>query len=157
MKKVRITVSKGSAGKRFPIFQSPEALFAWKFDAELQSIFRLDPTMGTTIFLRPGEVMEVEWMGCEYIDDGEVSFRVDQIRLAKTMKVKALSTSKVIGIHSGWITDDIISFKSGADEDVKRTRLTKKSKQKFDIEELFISRGLYDRDPLPPVPSDDLH
>lgn len=156
MKKLRITVNKGSAGKRFPVFQSPEALFVWKYDPELHSIFRIDPALGTMIFLRPGEVMEIEWMGFEYIHDGDVSIRVDQIRLAKTIKVKALDKNKVVGIYSGWIADDVISFKSGTDKDIKRLRLTRRSKHKFDIEELFASRGLQD-DQHYKVEPEDLH
>lgn len=156
MKKVRITVNKGSAGKRFPVFQSPEALYVWKYDPEMHSIFRMDPALGTMIFLRPGEVMEIEWMGFEYIHDGDVSVRVDQIRLAKTIKVRALDKNKVVGIYSGWIADDVIKFKSGTDKDVKRLRLTNRSKHKFDISELFASRGLQE-EPDESIDLNDLH
>lgn len=159
MKKVRITVNKGSLGKKFPIFNSPESLYVWLNDPELQAAPRMDSSLGSIIFLRPGETMEVEWMGCEFINDGGNIFRVDHVRLAKTMKVKSLALSNVVGIHSGWITSDIISFKSGSDQLTKRTRLTDKSKHKFDINEIFESRGLSEKDEKDDykVESQDLH
>ena len=67
MKKVRMTVQKDSVGKKFQIFNSPESLYVWLNDKDLQEIDELDPTLGTTIFLQSGETMEVEWMGCEFI------------------------------------------------------------------------------------------
>jgi len=91
--------------------------------------------------------MEIEWVGCEFIDDGDNVIRIDQVRLAKTMKAKLLSSNKVIGIHAGWTTEDMISFKKGSDDIIKRTRLTNKSKHKFNIDEIFESRGLLEKDP----------
>jgi len=146
VKKIRITINKGSTGKKFLIFNSPESLYVWLNDPELQNSPRMDPSLGSIVLLRPGETMEVEWMGCEFIDDGNHVFRVDQVRLAKTMKVKSLALNNVIGIHNGWTTDNIISFKSGSDLDSKRIKLTDKSKHKFNIDEIFESRGMNEKD-----------
>lgn len=157
MKKIRITVKKGSQGKKFPIFNSPEALYVWMHDPELQTAPRLDPALGSTIFLRPGEVMEIEWLGCEFFQEGKKIFQVDQVRLAKTMKIKALDVDKIIGVHSGWTSQDIVRFKSGDDLDIKRLKLTSKSRHKFNIEELFHARGLLDRDEEMKVEPKDLH
>lgn len=157
MKKVRINVNKGSSGKKFPIFNSPESLYVWLNDPELQTASRMDPSLGSIIFLRPGETMEVEWMGCEFISDDGSIFRVDHVRLAKTMKVKSLALNNVVGIHSGWVTSDIISFKSGSDQLIKRTRLTNKSKHKFDIENLFVSRGIIEEEDEREINQCDLH
>lgn len=156
MKKVRITVKKGSQGKKFPIFNSPEALYVWLNDPELQAAPRLDPTLGSTIFLRPGEVMEIEWLGCEFFQEGKKTFQVDQIRLAKTMRIKSLDVNKIVGVHSGWTTQDIIHFKSGDDQDTKRLKLTPKSKHKFDIEELFQARG-FEKEEESKIEPKDLH
>ena len=144
MKKVRITVGKGSTGKKFPIFNSPESLYVWMHDPELKSSSKLDPTLGSMITLRPGETMEVEWLGCEFISEENRHIRIDHIRLAKNVKVKTTTFNNVVGIHSGWIIEEIISFKSGSDETTKRTKLTSKSKHKFDIKNLFAVRGLLD-------------
>jgi len=142
MKKIRITVKKGSMGKKFPIFNSPEALYVWLNDPELQTAQRLDPSLGSTVFLRPGEIMEVEWLGCEFFQEDGQAFCLNHVRLAKTMKIKGLDVNKIVGVHSGWVINNILSFSSGGDDDVKRLKLTSKSKHKFNIEELFLARGL---------------
>lgn len=157
MKKVRITAKKDSLGKKFPIFNSPEALYVWLNDPELQELPRLDPSLGSMILLRPGETMEVEWMGCEFYTEGNYVLCINQVRLAKTMKIKALDTNKIVGVHSGWTIDKIISFKNGEDTDVKRSKLTKRSKHKFNIEELFQNRGLLDKDDDFKSEPQDLH
>lgn len=146
MKKVRITIKKGSKGKKFLIFNSPEAFYVWANDPELQSSVKLDPSLGSSIFLRPGEVMEVEWLGCEFFQENKTTICIDQIRLAKSIKVNALGLNKVVGVYEGWVTKEIISFKSGGDEDIKRLRLGPRSNHKFDINELFLSRGIKDND-----------
>ena len=74
--------------------------------------------------------------------ENKASFCVDEIRLAKTMKIKGIKGNKLVGVHSGWTTKDIIQFKSGGDSDISRLRLSPKSKHKFNIEELFQARGL---------------
>ena len=147
MKKIRIVINKGASGKKFFIFNSPESLYVWINDPELREASRIDPDLGSVVTLKPGETMEIEWVGCEFIDDGDNVIRIDQIRLAKTMKAKLLSSNKVIGIHAGWTTGDMISFKNGSDDIIKRTRLTNKSKHKFNIGEIFESRGLLEKDP----------
>ena len=146
MKKIRIVINKCSLGKKFPIFNSPESLYVWVNDPELRAASRVDPDLGSIVTLKPGETMEVEWIGCEFIDDGDNVIRVDQVRLAKTMKAKLLSSNNVIGIHTGWMTEDTISFKSGSDDIIKTTRLTNKSKHKFNISEIFASKGLLETD-----------
>ena len=160
MKKVRITVNKGSKGKRFPIFNSPESLYVWMNDPELQEMSKLDPTLGTTIMLRPGEVMEIEWMGCEFIvEDKNTSMCVDEIRLAKTIKIPAshAKLTNVVGVHSGWTTKEILSFESTLEDDVKVMRLSGKAKHKFDIEKLFMSRGLVEEENSKQIEPEVLH
>lgn len=144
MKKVRIIVKKGAEDKKFHIFNSPEALYVWLNDPELQTAQRLDSSLGSTIFLRSEEIMEIEWLGCEFFQENKQTLCLSHIRLAKTMKVRGLNISKLVGIHSGWIIEDIVSFKSGSDGIIKRTKLTDKSKHKFNIGEIFESRGLSD-------------
>lgn len=140
VKKIRITVNKESKGKKFPIFNSPESLYVWLNDPELKDSQKLDSSLGSYIVLKSGEVMEIEWMGCEYFNEKNQHFRVDQIRLAKTIKTPTVNN--VVGIYEGWIVEEIISFKNNKDENIKTTKLTPKSKHRFDIEELFFSRGL---------------
>lgn len=149
-------MNKGSTGKKIPVFSSPESLYVWMHDPELQSASKLDPSFGSMIMLRPGEIMEVEWMGCEFVHEGEQTICIDQIRLAKTIKIAALK-SNIVGVHEGWTTKEIISFKSRTDEDIKTTRLGARSKHKFNIQELFSAKGLEDKEQLPAVDPQDLH
>ncbi len=145
MKKIRITINKGATEKKFPVFNSPESLYVWLHDPVLQNNNRVDPDLGSIILLRPDEIMEIEWMGCEYIDDDHRILRVDQIRLAKTMKTKSSSLDNIIGVYSGWTIEDTISFKGGITADIRRSRLTPKSKHKFDIGELFAARDTQEK------------
>jgi len=157
VKKVRITLNKDSLIKKIPVFNSPESLYVWLNDPELQAQERLDPTLGSTINLKKGETMEIEWMGCEFIKEDSYIFRIDEIRLAKTIIVPSLKKSNLVGVHNGWINEEIISFKSGTKSGIKRTRLTQKSKHEFNIEELFSSRGLQEKDSDHAVEPQDLH
>lgn len=146
MKKVRITVNKGSKGKSFNIFNSPESLYVWLNDDELQED-ELDPSLGNTIHLKKGEVMEVEWCGCEYIyEHDRLLFRADYIRIGKLISTPSFFSrgKNVVGIQDGWIIDDIISFKSQSDDLTKTTKLTSRSKHKFNLDELFLARKSYD-------------
>jgi hypothetical protein len=139
MKKVRITVKKGSKGKKFPIFNSPESLYVWMNDPELQSEEKLDPSLGVVIYLKQGETMEVEWLGCEFINEDFFSVRADYIRLGKHIKIPS-SVKELIGIHDGWVCDQMISFKTKTDDSTKTLKLTERSKHKFDLDELFFAR-----------------
>jgi len=142
MKKVRITLAKGSKGKTFRVFSSPEAAYVWLNDPYIQNEEELDPDIGITVHLKRGEVMEVEWRGCEYVkEEGQSLFKADFVRIGKTIKSPLFYTGgkTVIGIQDGWIVDEV-SFKTSTDEDSKTVKLTKKSKHKFDLDDLFASR-----------------
>ena len=146
MKKVRITTTD-SKGKNFKIFNSPEAIYVWMNDPDLQDDDYMDPTVGNVVHLKKGEVMEVEWCGCEFIYEKEsLLFRADYIRLGKQISEPTIFTEgkKIVGIQDGWVTSDIINFKSGTDKLMKTTKLTPRSKHKFDLEELFSAREAYE-------------
>jgi hypothetical protein len=101
--------------------------------------------------------MEVEWMGCEFIHEDGKFLRIDQIRLAKTINVKSFKANNVVGVYKGWVTEEIIPFKSGSDDDIKRTKLTERSKHKFNIQELFAARGIEEKEEQHSVEPQDLH
>ena len=140
MKKVRITVKKGSPGKKFQIFNSPESLYVWMNDPELQVEEKLDSSLGVTVYLKQGEVMEVEWLGCEFINETSFYLRADYVRLGKHVKIGSSSVKEMIGIQDGWVVDEIIPFRNSSDKNVKVSRLTNRSKHKFDLDELFFAR-----------------
>lgn len=146
MKKVRITINKGHTDKEFKIFNSPESLYVWLNDTELQEE-NLDSSIGNIVNLKKGEIMEVEWRGCEYIyENDKLLFRADYIRIGKLINSPSmfLKGKDVVGIQDGWILSDTISFKSYSDEKTKTTKLTPRSKHRFDLDELFAARDEYD-------------
>lgn len=147
MKKVRITTTRGSKGKDFKIFNSPESLYVWLNDPDLQEEDYLDPTLGNIVHLKRGEIMEVEWCGFEYVyEDGRLQFRADYVRIGKliSMPTAFLDNKEIVGIQDGWVTSDIISHKNKIDESTRVTKLTNRSKHRFDLDELFAAREAYD-------------
>lgn len=146
MKKVRINLVRGVKDKRFVVFNSPESLYVWLNDPDLQkeNENKVDPTLGIPIVLRSGETMEVEWRGCEFIKDGSFEVRADYVRIGKQIKTKSSFSKNLIGIHYGWIADSTITFKTKAGEEIRTTLLTPKSKHKFNLDELFETYGKSD-------------
>lgn len=145
MKKVRISLTKDSKSASFKVFNSPESAYVWLNDDTLREELGMDSSIGTVIDLKKGEVMEVEWMGCEYIvEDGIEFFKADFVRIGKTIKSPAFFTGgrTVIGIHEGWVVKEI-PFKSCVENGTKIVRLGKTSKHKFDLSDLFKSRESY--------------
>jgi hypothetical protein len=143
MKKVRISIPKGSSGKSFNIFNSTESVYVWLFDPVLKSQKNLDPSLGNTVHLKKGEFMEVEWRGYELIyENSDLLFKTNFIRLCKNMT--SIETNKfVVGIQDGWILSGDIEFKTKACKDYKTTLLNKRSRHKFDLDELFAERDDY--------------
>lgn len=147
MKKVRITVKRGSKGKAFNIFNSPESLYVWLNDPDLQEDFDLDPTLGNTVYLKQGEIMEVEWCGCEYVyEDGELVLKTDYVRIGKLISSPTIFARgrNVVGIQDGWIAEGTVFFKTHSDDETRTTKLSSKSKHKFDLDELFSAREAFD-------------
>jgi hypothetical protein len=144
MKKVRITTNKGVSEKEFKIFNSPESLYVWLNDPELQSENGIDSSLGNSVRLLKGEVMEVEWCGCEYIYEQEtLLFRADYVRIGKQIKSPSFFTGgkSVVGIQDGWVLADTISFTSKSDTKTKTTKLTSRSRHHFDLDELFEAQA----------------
>lgn len=141
MKKIRITVNRGLSGKKFPVFNSTESLYVWLNDPEIKSTPDLDPSLGTVVHLRNGETMEVEWRGCEFIyEDNKLLFRADLIRLCKEIKINAPILKPLIGIHEGWVVSEVLSFEPKGNKGVRTTKLSDRSRHKFNIDEIFESR-----------------
>jgi hypothetical protein len=138
MKKIRIIVKKGATGKKIPIFNSPESLYVWTNDPELKAQSDLDPSLGMTVHLREGEVMEVEWRGFESIyEKNALILCANFVRLGKDIRTSFKVSKPIVGVHEGWVSDEIFSFKSKSDKETRTTLLNQNSKHKFDLEELF--------------------
>jgi len=141
MKKIRLTVNRGLSGKKFPVFNSTESLYVWLNDPEVKAAADIDPSLGTIVHLRNGETMEVEWRGCEFIyEENRLLFRADLIRLCKEIKVNTPLLKPLIGIQEGWVVSEVLSFEPKANKGVRTTKLTSRSRHKFNIDEIFESR-----------------
>jgi len=138
MKKIRIVAKKGKNGKKFPIFNSPESLYVWINDPEIKEKNELDPSLGVTVHLREGEVMEVEWRGFESIyEKNSLIMCANLVRIGKDIKTSFKLSKPIVGVHEGWVIDEIIPFKSKDDDEARITLLKQNSKHKFDLDELF--------------------
>ena len=141
VKKIRVKIKKGFGKKKIPVFNSPESLYVWLHDPELNNVVDLDPSLGTTLFLKEGETLEAEWMGFECVyDNKKFLFNANLIRLAKDIKTNVKIDKPIVGIYEGWITSSILDFRSYSKEEIQINKLTNKSRHKFDIQELFDSR-----------------
>lgn len=138
MKKIRVTIKKGSVGKKFPVFNSPESLYVWLNDPDLKIKKDLDPSLGMTIHLREGETMEVEWRGFENVyEKNELVMSAQLVRICKDIKTTFKADKPIVGIHEGWVAEENISFKTRSDKLSTTTLLGGKSRHRFDLDELF--------------------
>lgn len=112
------------------------------------------------ITLRPGEVMEVEWLGSEYVYADEATpgqfspltschEQYDKIRLGKLIPIKSVTTTKAgyLELYSGWVQGKVIPW--AADDTLRRIRITPikgKMRSKLDFSKLFSSDNAEDEE-----------
>jgi hypothetical protein len=113
VKKVKITINEGSIGRTLPVFADQESAYVWLHEAvNLDEIDGVDQ-----VALMPGEFIEAEWRGCEFVYDKSTQVRLDLCRFAKASKPEN-SSGLVVSIHYGWVADCIIPFHDYKDEDI---------------------------------------
>lgn len=138
MKKIRISTKKGTIGKKFLVFNSPESLYVWLHDPDINNVKDLDPSLGTVVHLRGGEVMEVEWRGFENVfEDNKLIMCANLIRLCKEINTSVKFAKPIVGIHEGWVTDEMMPFKTKVGKEFRTTLLTENSRHKFDLDQMF--------------------
>lgn len=117
MKKVKVTVNKGSPGRTLPIFSSPEAAYVWLTEAhdDPTVIDRIEDV--ELVELLPGELIEAEWRGCEFTGYHTNYVRIDVVRFAKVSPSQNAS-GNLVSIHYGFTADCIMPFKSYKDTDI---------------------------------------
>jgi len=134
VKKVRISIAEGcSEPQSFLLFNSAEALYEWLDDGTD------DPSsyMGEAedVVIAPGEYIEAEWRGCEYVYDGPDHQRLDYVRVAKAAPTENAS-GMLVTIHFGWTVEEELPFSECEDEDIVVKRLGSDDKQ-LDLALLF--------------------
>lgn len=117
MKRVKVTVNDGSPGRTLLLFNDPEGAYVWSMEAyDDPSIVDSIPDVERVVLL-PGEYIEAEWRGCEYVYDGPNHIRLDFVRLAKA-GFPHNAAGLLISTHVGWVTDCIIPFRTYKDDDI---------------------------------------
>jgi len=114
------------------LFADPETLYVW-----LKSSSDHDDVPSTKLELGPGEFIEAEWRGCEYVyeDNGNI-LKLNLIRLAKASPTQNAS-GVLANIAYGWVTDDIIPMIDYSDSDIVIRRLTSQGEMKLDLPAMF--------------------
>jgi len=91
-------------------FVSPEALYIWKIDgANFKGINEYEDV--TSMTLRKGDTLFVEWKGTEYVYDDKYD-ETFKLKMLKLIRVRTNESGSKQFKHTieGWISDDIISL-----------------------------------------------
>ncbi len=139
MKKAKVSINEGSPGRVFFVFDDVESAYEWlagdasdgspKFIDEIPNVDQ--------ITLLPGEFIEAEWRGCEFVydDKNRSHVRLDWIRFVKASKPQNAS-GLLVSVHFGWVSDHILPFRQFKDADITVDELTSETST-FDFEVLF--------------------
>ena len=117
MKKIKVTVNEGSPGRTLPLFDSPEAAYVWLTEAGENPEVLDDIPDVDQVALMPGEFIEAEWRGLEYMYDGPNTTKFNLIRFGKAHQPENAS-GLMVSIHYGWVVDCILPFYAFKDSDI---------------------------------------
>lgn len=134
MRKVKITLRPSSAGKKFYLFPTAEALYVWLCALERNEH---DPIPGLQeLVLEPGGFIEAEMRGYEYShEDGQKYRRLDLIRLGLAQPSKN-SAGLTITTYTGWVSGGLLPLRRFTDADVEVMPIDEES-SRIDLGELF--------------------
>lgn len=155
MKKIRVALKKDRKSWSFVLFDSAESAFYLKDEKITES----DDEYYRVVKLDPMDVIEVEWLGSEYVYSDEYDSRTDKpmklqhekfdkVRLGKlTPIVTRVQKTGYVELHSGWVTGGTFKWTSGDhQEDVRITRIKGKAVSKLDFDKLFSGRQQTDEE-----------
>jgi len=137
MKKVRINLRRGQKSWDFMLYDSPES--AYYLSHEGMEVAFADE-YSKTVTLCPNELLEVEWLGSEYVYVGGLSagglkhVKYDEVRLGKMSKVGV----GLVELHAGWVASGSVPWTDDdTRHDVRITRIKGRMVAKMDFSELF--------------------
>lgn len=139
MKKCKITLAP-KAKKRF-FYLAPEAemlyfLAITKNKKRVKTLLKSHPDI-EAISLSPGQWIEVEWTGCQNINDGVETIRLNCVRIAKASKLSSKNDhDALISVHFGWMYGEDLRFINHRKSGMKVKMLDAIDEQ-FDFSELF--------------------
>lgn len=145
MRKVRIILRKGAKPWSIVLYDAAEsALFLSSEAIQANDDYR------KVIKLEQEDVLEVEWLGSEWVfrdevkDDsltqGKPHIKYDKVKIGKmTPIVGSAQRSGYLRIYTGWVTGDTIPWPDGDKRrGLKITHVKGKIQSKFDLSKLFV-------------------
>jgi hypothetical protein len=155
LKKVRINLRRGIKSWSFVLYDSAESAYFLK--DEPVYVPDSEEEYRKVVVLRPGEVIEAEWIGAEwvYTDETTPGFDVpadmkhdkfDRVRLGKLSVLKGKDVSgdtNYLEIYSGWLPAESLPWREDrAPSQVKVTEIKGRTKSKLDFTKLFRGTSL---------------
>lgn len=152
MKKVRLNLKRGFKSWSFVLYDSAESAFYLKDEP----IY--DPTgeeYRRVVVMRPGELVEVEWVGSEWVYDDETSSKkvsmsrmgptyekYDKIRVGKLTSAKktakAVEKPGYLELYSGWVPSGEVPWEpDDTQKSIRITPIKGKVVSQFDFSRLF--------------------
>ncbi len=110
MKKYRVTTNTLAT---ISLFESPEALYLW-------SQFKApgNPKGAVAVELRVGDYVDVEWMGCEFIQESADVYKCLNMVRADVAKRADNEAGHVVSSFIGWVSSDTLTLCEGEHENV---------------------------------------
>jgi hypothetical protein len=155
LKKVRLNLKRGARSWSFVIYDSSESAYYLRnepvYSPDSEEEYR------KVVVLKPGEIIEAEWMGAEWVYDDEVipgfgaaatssHEKFDRVRVCKFTSVKEVGDKTKTGyleLYSGWIHSGCLPWRSeAASDDVRVTEIKGRIKSKLDFSKLFQGTSL---------------
>lgn len=155
MKKVRINLRRGVKSWSFVLYDSAESAYFLKDEPVYAP--DTDEEYRKVVVLRPGETIEAEWIGAEWVYGDETSpgfdvptdmihDKFDRVRLGKLSILKGkdgVDDTNYLEIYSGWLPAGSLPWRQETSPDsVKVTEIKGKIKSKLDFSKLFRGTSL---------------
>jgi hypothetical protein len=156
VKKVRINLKPGSKIWSFFIYDSAESAYYLKDEDHVLEDESLEEYC-KEVSLKRGEVLEVEWMGSEFIYDDETlekktpiklsHEKYDAVRIGKLTKIKTVGyKTGYVETFAGWVKSDLFLPSKDTQDIIKITKINGKKQSKLDFSQLFQSNFDYKMD-----------
>lgn len=148
MKKVRINLKRNQKSWSLTVYDSSESAFYMSETPEKNDFDSSEYC--SIVTLSPGEVIEAEWLGSEYVYkdelakrgthvDAQTSEKYEKVRLGKLTSVKTEAmTRHFVELHSGWVLGGTVPW--AADDtrkDIRIIPIKGRIRSKLDFTKLF--------------------
>lgn len=159
MNKLRINLKKGVSSWSFVLYDSAESAYYLKDEPVYDD--SVDEEYRKVITLTPGDSMEVEWVGSEWVyddvdgDDSPSTIstspneKFDKVRVGKLTPVEGDPyRSGYLEVYSGWLISSQVSlFREATQKMIRITPIKGRIRSKFDFSKIFLEQKLDDSEP----------